>query len=170
MTRTNAREIAIHFSFALSFSDVTADEMLLRQLNRDMFQLLGAEEPIYAEFPNQKQLAYIAALVKGIYDHGPELDDYIDRYAVGWSFSRISRVATAIMRIAMYEILYMPDIPNSAAINEAVEIAKGYEDPQVVSFINGILGSFVRAEFPDESGNKPQAKAKEDQPQVPQED
>jgi N utilization substance protein B len=55
----------------------------------------------------------------------------------------------------MYEILYMPDIPNSAAINEAVEIAKGYEEPQVVSFINGILGSFVRAEFPEEKAQKP---------------
>ena len=50
------------------------------------------------------------------------------------------------MRVAMYEILYMPEIPNGAAINEAVEIAKKYEDPDVVRFINGILGSFVRGE------------------------
>ena len=53
------------------------------------------------------------------------------------------------MRTAMYEVLYMPDIPNAAAINEAVEIAKGYEPQEVVSFLNGILGSFVRAEFAD---------------------
>ena len=45
----------------------------------------------------------------------------------------------------MYEILYMPDIPNRVAINEAVEIAKKYEEEEVVRFINGILGSFVRA-------------------------
>ena len=54
------------------------------------------------------------------------------------------------MRLAMYEILYMPEIPNGAAINEAVEIAKKYEAPDVVRFINGILGSFVRAEIPAE--------------------
>ena len=50
------------------------------------------------------------------------------------------------MRLAMYEILYMPEIPNGAAINEAVEIAKKYETPEVVRFINGILGNFVRNE------------------------
>lgn len=168
MTRTNAREIAIHFSFALSFSDLTADELLEKQLIRDVFQQWGAEEPLYAEFPNEKQLQYITALVKGVHEHAPELDDYIARYALGWSFSRISRIAAAIMRVAMYEILYMTDIPNSAAINEAVEIAKGYEDPQVVSFINGILGSFVRAEFPAESRGKPEAKAKAEEPQAPE--
>lgn len=50
------------------------------------------------------------------------------------------------MRTAMYEVLYMPAIPNSAAINEAVEIAKKYETPETVKFINGILGTFVRRE------------------------
>ncbi len=166
MTRTNAREIAIHLSYALSFSNLTADELLSKQLDRQEFQRLGVEEPLYADFPNEKQLNYIKALVKGVYDHGPELDDYIARYAVGWSFSRISRVAAAIMRVAMYEILYMPDIPNSAAINEAVEIAKSYEQPQMVSFINGILGSFVRKEFPEE-GTKSKSEPKPDDAQAP---
>ncbi len=146
MTRTNAREIAVHFTFALSFVDQTAAALLAGHLTPEHFALLSEDEPLYAEFPNQKQREYITTLVKGVYEHGPELDDYIARYAVGWSFSRISRVAAAIMRTAMYEILYMPDIPNSAAINEAVEIAKGYEDSKTVSFINGILGSFVRTE------------------------
>jgi len=50
------------------------------------------------------------------------------------------------MKLAMFEILYMPDIPDSASINEAVELAKRYEPPETVSFINGILGSFVRGE------------------------
>ena len=50
------------------------------------------------------------------------------------------------MPVAMYEILYMPDIPHGASINEAVEIAKKYETPETVKFINGILGTFVRRE------------------------
>ena len=104
---------------------------------------------LYAQYPNKKQEAYIRALVLGVHDHGAELDDYISRYAVGWSFARIPRMASAIMRTAMYEVLYMPEVPNAAAINAAVEIAKGYEPVEVVSFLNGILGSFVRAEFPD---------------------
>jgi N utilization substance protein B len=155
MTRTNARELTVQFCFALSFQDISVETFLARHLNRDTFALLAPEDPLCAEFPDDNQLTYISKLVTGVSQHAPELDGYIARYSVGWNFSRISRLAAAIMRVAMYEILYMPDIPNSAAINEAVEIAKGYEEPQVVSFINGILGSFVRAEFPEEKAQKP---------------
>ena len=110
---------------------------------------------MYAQFPNEKQRQYITALVRGVFEHGAELDSYIEKYAVGWKFSRIDRVAAAIMRVAMYEILYLPDVPNAAAINDAVEIAKRYEDTEVVRFINGILGSFVRGEnIPDPAAGK----------------
>lgn len=149
MTRTVAREIAVHMVFELGFGDRSAQQLLEDELTAENFALIGAEEPLYAEFPDEKQENYIRMLVTGAFEHGPELDDYIARYAVGWSFARIPRVAAAIMRVAMYEVLYMPDIPNSAAINEAVEIAKSYETPEVVSFINGILGTFVRSEFPE---------------------
>lgn len=149
MTRSNAREIAIQMVFSLGFGNISADELLNSQLNEERFQELAAEMPIYAQYPDEKQERYIRDLVQGVFAHGPELDDYISRYAVGWSFARIPRMAAAIMRTAMYEVLYMPDIPNAAAINEAVEISKNYEAQEVVSFINGILGSFVRAEFAD---------------------
>ena len=147
MTRTNAREIAIHFTFELSFSNLSADELLETFFTREYFALLGEEEPLYAEYPNERQREYIRSLVRGVFQHGAELDGYIEKYAVGWKFSRIDRVAAAIMRVTMYEILYMPDVPNAAAINDAVEIAKGYEGEETVKFINGILGSFVRQEF-----------------------
>ncbi len=144
MTRTNAREIAIHFIFELSFSQENAQDLLEAFLTPEAFERLGAEEPLYGQFPNAKQKAYIEELVTGVYQHTGELDGYIERYAQGWRFSRIDRVAVAIMRACMYEILYMPDIPNSASINEAVEIAKGYEPQEACAFINGILGTFVR--------------------------
>ena len=157
MTRTNAREIAVHLTFELSFTNQTTDELLASALTRTTFALIGEEEPLYAEYPNAKQKEYIAGLVKGVYEHCPELDEYIARYAIGWSFSRLPRVAVAIMRVAMYEILYMQDIPNAAAINEAVELTKHYEDPDVVSFVNGILGSFVRKEsIPDRTAAAPE--------------
>lgn len=154
MTRTNAREIAVHFAFELGFSTVGAQELLDAALNRETFARLGEEEPLYAQYPNEKQEKYIRELVTGVALHGAELDGYIEKYAIGWKFSRIDRVAAAIMRVAMYEILYMPDIPNASAINEAVELAKGYEDAEVVSFINGILGSFLRREVPGEAAPK----------------
>ena len=151
MTRSAAREIAVHFTFELGFSDLSADQLLERDLTPGFFALLGEEEPLYAQFPDKIQLEYIQKIVRGVFAHGAELDNDIAKYAKGWRFARIDRVAAAIMRVTMFEILYMPDVPNKAAINEAVEIAKKYLDEDTVKFVNGILGSFVRTEFPAEN-------------------
>ncbi|MEY8386278.1 transcription antitermination factor NusB [Oscillospiraceae bacterium 38-13] len=147
MVRNTAREIAIHLSYELSFTDKTADALLSQRLTAESFAALAEEDAVYAEAPNAKQADYIRRLVRGVREHGAELDGYIEKYARGWKFSRIPLVASAIMRVAMYEVLYMPDVPNAAAINEAVEIAKKYETPETVKFINGILGSFSRQEL-----------------------
>lgn len=171
MTRSSAREIAIHLIYELSFGLEKAEDVLERELNCERFQQLEGESELYRQYPNEKQEQYIRQLVKGAFDHGAELDDYIARYAHGWAFARIPRMASAIMRAAMYEVLYMPDIPNAAAINEAVEIAKRYEPQEVVSFMNGILGSFVRAEFQDTAPKTEKAAAADEaepQPAGPQ--
>ena len=162
MIRSNAREIAVHLAFALGFSDKTADQLLEETLNRETFQQLSEEEPLYQEFPNEKQRQYIQTLVKGVYEHGAELDGYISKYAIGWSFSRISRMAAAVMRVAMYEILYMPDVPPAAAINEAVEVSKHYETQETAAFITGILGALVRGELPPERASAPARPQPED--------
>ncbi len=147
MVRNTAREIAIHLSYELNFSGRTPEELLDQRLTAEAFAGLAEEEDLYREVPNAKQAEYIRRLVRGVGEHGAELDGYIEKYAKGWKFSRIPLVASAIMRVAMYEVLYMPDVPNAAAINEAVEIAKKYETPETVKFINGILGSFSRQEL-----------------------
>ena len=147
MLRNTAREFAVHLAYELSFTDKTVEALLEDRLTAESFAQLAEEDPLYAEVPNAKQAAYIRRLVSGVGEHGAELDGYIAKYAKGWKFSRIPLVASAIMRVAMFEILYMQDIPDKAAINEAVEIAKKYETPETVKFINGILGSFVRQEF-----------------------
>jgi len=147
MLRNTAREIAIHLSYELSFTDRNIDDLLNERLTNETFATLAGEDPIYQEAPNAKQADYIRRLVKGVDEHAAELDGYIAKYAKGWNFARIPLVASATMRVAMYEILYMPDVPNGAAINEAIEIAKKYETPETVKFMNGILGSFVRQEI-----------------------
>jgi len=147
MKRSVAREIAVRLCFAISENPSDPKELLARTFEENYFKSLGEEDELYSSKPNKKQLDYITRLVTGISDHSAELDGYIDKYAVGWSFGRISRTAVAIMKLAMYEILYMPDVPNGAAINDAVELAKQYEPPETVSFINGILGSFTREEL-----------------------
>ncbi len=146
MTRNTAREIATHLAYELSFTDLSVEAFLNSRLSEENFEALALECEVYTDKPNAKQVQYIRRLVSGVAEHAAELDTYIEKYAQGWRFERISLVASAIMRVAMYEILYMPDIPNGVAINEAVEIAKKYESPEVVRFMNGILGSFLREE------------------------
>ena len=141
MTRNTAREIAAHLAYEWNFTDLPVGEFLDRRL--------APECGLYADAPNAKQAQYIRRLVAGVADHAAELDDYIARYAQGWRFERIPLMASAVMRVAMYEILYMPDIPHGVAISQAVQIAGKYESAEVVRFINGILASFLREEVKD---------------------
>ena len=150
MTRSEIREIAMHVSFSLGVNPRPVDELLLELLDRDYYQTLSEEDELYADYPSQKQIDYLGQVSQGLGEHLVELDHYIEKYAQGWKVGRISRVAVAIMRVSMYEILYVPEVPGSVAINEAVEMAKKYEDADVVSFINGILGSFIRGELTEE--------------------
>lgn len=147
MVRNTAREIAVHLSYELNFAAGDIDALLEQRLSDESFSALAGESPLYAELPGAKQREYIRSVVAGVALHQGELDGYIEKYAVGWKFARIPMVAVAIMRVAMYEIMYRQDIPNSVAVNEAVEIAKKYETEETVRFINGILGSFVRQEL-----------------------
>ena len=143
MNRSTAREIAVHFAFELLFSDEPARQLLDRELTPEAFAARSQDEQMYAQFPDEGELSYIKTLVEGVGSCGAELDGYIDKYAKGWKFSRIDRVASAIMRVTMYEILYMPDIPNKVAINEAVELAKNYGQEGSAAFVNGVLAKFA---------------------------
>ena len=149
MTRTTARELAIALGFSVTSGEMSAEEALERFFDREHYATLADENPLFAEYPDKKQMAYIRTMVELIYAHRVELDRAIEQYARGWKTSRISRSA-AVLRCAMCEILYMPDVPDAAAINEAVELAKKYEDADTVAFINGVLGAFQRAEKPAE--------------------
>ena len=149
MTRTVAREIAVRLCFCVSENPSDPRELLSFVFDEEYFSTLKEEDELYIKRPNAKQLEYIKRLVTGVYNHSAELDAYIDKYSVSWRFGRISRTAVAIMKASMFEVLYMPDVPDNVAINEAVELAKKYETPETVSFINGVLGSFSRNEMVD---------------------
>ena len=147
MTRTAAREIAILLGFSAAASGESAEETLERFFEDGHYATMAEENPLFAEKPDAKQMDYIRTLVGLTAEHRAELDAYIEKYARGWSVGRIDRTAGAILRCAMSEILWLPDVPDAAAINEAVELAKKYESADAVSFINGILGSFIRGEI-----------------------
>lgn len=88
---------------------------------------------------------YIAGVVSGVRDKQQELDSKIGEHLVNWSIDRLSRVDLSILRLAVYEILFRDDVPNAVAVNEAVELSHVYSTDEAGGFINGVLGSLLRA-------------------------
>ena len=147
MTRTTAREIAIQLGFAAASRNVEPSQLMDEFFSPEHYASLQEEDELYNERPDKKQMAYIRRLVELTAENRSEIDAYIQKYSKGWKLERISRTALAVMRCAICEILYMDEIPNAAAINEAVELAKGYDEPDTVAFVNGVLGGFMRGEL-----------------------
>ena len=148
MTRMTARQIAVQILFSMETNASTAEDAMALFFSEDHYASLKEEDEIYHEVPDEEQIAYIRRVIENEEKHQAEIDEIIDRYAEGWKLSRISKSTLAILRCAICEILYMDDIPNSAAVNEAVELGKSYDSPPAGAFINGLLGSFLRDEKP----------------------
>jgi len=83
---------------------------------------------------------FTLTLVKGVVSNFPEIDKAIEKYTDNWSLERITNIDRNILRVAIYEILYLKNIPKSVSINEAVELAKKYSTKSSFSFVNGVLG------------------------------
>ena len=144
MTRSNARAIACHLVYEMNFNGISADEAMNLLMDPEYYPTLASETEIYAERPSGKQAEYLAGVVHGVEREREALEAFIEKNAIGWSLDRISKVAVAVMEVAMYECEHADDVPTAAAISEAVELTRKYEDEDVVSFVNGILGKFSR--------------------------
>ena len=134
----------MHLVYEMDYHDELPEELIEAVFSDGYYPRLAEETDLYQEKPNEKQMKYITECVRGVYVKRQDIDAIIERYAVGWKVSRISKVSLAVLRLAIYEILYVEDAPTGAVINEAVEIARRYEEEDKVSFINGVLGSFAR--------------------------
>ncbi len=93
---------------------------------------------------------YIRTVVEGVMDNREEIDESIKQNLQGWSLERIARVDLATLRLAIFEIQYMEDIPVEVSINEAIEIAKKFSTDDSYKYVNGVLGGFVRSMSKDE--------------------
>ncbi len=130
MTRRQAREQAFILLFEKSFNtESTVDELL------DIAKELG----MFEEDEFSSQLIHTAC------DNIEQIDEYISNNSKGWKINRISKVALAVIRLALAEILYIDEIPDGVTVNEAVVLAKKYSTPEDASFINGLLGTVVRS-------------------------
>lgn len=129
MNRIKQREQAFVLLFQSQFKANDDDENSLALYNENVEQI-GE---------------YALELFKGIKENETEIDDIISQYITGWKINRIPKVNLSILRIAVYEMKYVDDVPDSVAINEAVELCKKYSGKEDSSFVNGVLGSYSRS-------------------------
>ena len=145
MTRSNARELAVHLIYGRVFTGEEPQTVVSTRLQKDYYKLLSQENEVYIERPSRAQQVYLDTVVTGVANREEELDALIQKYSIGWDISRISKLTRSVMQLALYEIQYMDDIPTGVAIAEAVRIAKKYDTDETGSFVNGILGAFARS-------------------------
>ena len=151
MTRANARELAVHLIYGRGFTGEEPESVVSLRMEKEYYAKLAAENDIYSERPNRGQLAYIDNVVAGVANRCDDLSAQIQKFSIGWDIGRISRLARSIMQLAIYEILYVEDVPTGVAISEAVRLAKKYDGDDTGSFVNGILGSFARSLQPEQT-------------------
>ena len=144
MTRANARELAIHLIYSQEFTAEEPEQLVAMRLEKDYYNNLASENPVYLERPSRAQKAYIDSVVSGVANRTEELDAIIQNYSIGWDVTRISRLTRTVLRLAIFEIQFVEDVPTGVAISEAVRIVKMYDGEETSAFVNGILGSFAR--------------------------
>ncbi len=130
MTRSEAREQAFILIFEKSFNeDVPMNELY--------------ELAVESEIANKDE--FTQTLAFGVCEKRDEIDEVIEKYSVGWKKTRMSKVALAVLRLAVFELLFT-QVPVGAAINEAVELSKKYASKEDCTFVNGVLGTVAKEE------------------------
>ncbi|MEA5064753.1 MAG: transcription antitermination factor NusB [Eubacteriales bacterium] len=94
--------------------------------------------------PGEEEYDYMRRMVDGVIERADELDRGIERFAQGWTIARLTKVDLAILRLGAHE-LALGEVPAGVAVNEAVELSRIYSTDKAGSFINGVLGSMMRA-------------------------
>lgn len=141
MSRKNAREDAFKIIFEVEISKNSIDDTLAYYFSLE--DTNEADEwTVFAPGKNDK--AFIEQETRGAIFHKEEIDALIAQNAKGWDLKRMSKVSLAVLRLCIFEMLYMDDIPVSVSINEAVELCKKYDAPELSGFVNGILGAVAK--------------------------
>lgn len=127
MNRKKSREIAMELLFGMTLSKNTLEETI-ENFIEDYEMKLGTID-----------IEYIKNILAVVEENKEVLDEKINAALVNWKLDRISKVNLTILRLAIAEMLYLDDVPEKVAINEALEITKTYSDEKSVSFVNGVL-------------------------------
>ncbi len=131
MSRRESRKHIFNLIFQTEFNkDIETSEMMNTY----------SEE--YKEY-SERSADFIKSEYEGVVEHIDSIDDIINESAKGWNVSRLPKVELAVLRLAVYEIMYS-DVPDKVAVNEAVELAKEFGEDKSPAFVNGVLGCVVR--------------------------
>lgn len=130
--RKRSREIAMELLYQSTINSKEPEELI-----EDYIEQYGEVEEVDRQ--------YISTVVAGVREKQEEIDAMIEANLVKWKLNRIPKINMSILRVALYEILFMEEIPNTVSINEAVEISKKYSDDQSAAFINGILDKIEKS-------------------------
>lgn len=135
MRRSEVREVLFKLLFRAEFNDVSE----MPEQMQFFFNVDAEDEGI-----SDKDREYIIARENSILEKLPEIDKAISEKATGWTIDRFGKVDLAIVRLAVFEIMFDDDIPVGVAINEAVELAKKYGRDESSGFVNGVLAKFAK--------------------------
>ncbi|HAV20762.1 MAG: transcription antitermination factor NusB [Bacillota bacterium] len=130
MTRRDAREAAFIALFQVDVGRMKPETAISAALSD--------------KDPGERSVRYIHRVVLGTLENLEAIDNTVSRLAIGWTLDRMGAVDRNLLRLAVYEILFLDDIPLSVAINEAVSLAKKFGDEESWKFVNGILGKLAR--------------------------
>jgi N utilization substance protein B len=137
--RTDQRRAAVFACYQSAVTGAALEDVLERG------GIAPVKEGPAPERPAGPVQPYTRELARGVAEHREELDRLIAEHSIGWDIDRIAPLERCIMRVALYELLHRPDVPDEVALDEAVETAKLYSGSEAPGFVNGILGSAVKA-------------------------
>ncbi len=144
MSRTTARSAAMQMIFE-KISGGQGGEETLQLIYEELRENGGpGQKPVDRREPDEEDREYITKAFNGVLEHQSEIDSLIEKAAKDWTLERMALVDLTVLRLAVWEILYEPDVPGNVSIAEALELTERYSDPGDKSFVNGILGTILR--------------------------
>lgn len=146
--RTRAREFALQIMYEYDMTHAEFSEIWDRfwTVSKDTMLSHAEKKDVRKDRENDEIKNYTEKLVRGCVERLESIDNIIERFAEHWEIKRMAYVDRNIMRLAVYEILYLEEIPVKVAINEAVELAKRYGESDSSKFVNGILDKIAKTE------------------------
>lgn len=144
MSRTTARTAAMQMIFEKVSGGQGGEDTLKMVYDELRENGISGRKAVQDNEPDEEDREYITRAFEGVMAHRNEIDSRIEKTAKGWPLDRMSLVDLTILRLAVWEIMYEPDVPGNVSIAEAIALTEQYSDPEDKGFVNGILGTILR--------------------------